>query len=169
MAELNYQINPDELEGDFDALPAGEYLAIIEDSDYTDNKAGTGKILKLAYQVIDGPMKGRKIYEYLNLQNANKQAEQISKKALNSIGIAVGVPHNDLKDSTLLHDTPMKLDVGVKEDPMYGRQNKIRKHIKIGESAINTPMEPVSNGNSTQEAKPVTAPEQTKQKPPWET
>ena len=129
MSELNYQTNPDELESSFEAIPAGEYLAVITDSDYTDNKQMTGKILKLTYEIIDGPYKGRKIFNNLNLENQSPQAEQIARKSLNSIGVATGVAM--IKDSSQLHDIPMKIDVKVKDDPNYGLQNRIAKHSAI--------------------------------------
>jgi hypothetical protein len=129
MAEINYDVNDKELETSIDAVPAGEYTVVIESSDYVPNKQGTGMILKLTYQIIDGPQKGKKIFENLNLENVNKQAEEISRKALNSIGVAVGV--NKIQDSAQLHNIPLKIDVTVKENAEYGRQNSIKKHLSI--------------------------------------
>lgn len=163
MAELNYQTNPNEPESTFDVVPAGEYIAVIESSDYAPNKAGTGKILKLTYQIIDGPMKGRKLFENLNLENQSKQAEEIARKTLNSIGIATGV--SLIKDSSQLHDTPMKIDVSVKDDQTYGPQNRIKKHTKI-EGSTPAPSQPAQAENSPQ---PASEPAQVAgAKKPWE-
>lgn len=128
MAELNYESNHQDGEQSFDVLPAGEYSAIIEASDYVDNKQGTGRILKLTYQIIDGPgeCKGRKIFENLNLENASDQAAQIAKRSLNSICAACGIAF--LKDSEELHNIPMIIDVRVKDSAEYGKQNRIAKH-----------------------------------------
>ena len=136
MAELNYTSNPEEPESSFEPVPASEYPVIIEDSDYVDNKAGTGRILKLTYQIIDGPMKGRKIFENLNLENANPQAEQIARKALNSICMAVGIPY--VQDTAQLHSIPFMITVKMKDSPEYGLQNVIRKHYSIDGSTPTT-------------------------------
>ena len=151
MSELNYTSNPEELETSFEPVPAGEYPVIIEDSDYIDNKNGTGKILKLTYNVIDGPLKGRKLFENLNLENASSTAEQIARKALNSICVAVGVAH--IQDSIQLHGIPFKIDVRVKDDPTYGIQNQIRKHIALSGGAA---------APSTQASAPSPSPAATK-------
>ena len=129
MAQLGYTADPNQPEESFEIVPAGEYTTIIEASDYTPNKQGTGMILKLTYQIIDGEFKGRKIFENLNLQNENAQAAQIAQRALNSICLAVGVQH--VQDSAQLHGIPLIIDVSVKEDPTYGKQNRIKKHIPV--------------------------------------
>lgn len=159
MAELNYKVNPDEQEKDFSPVPVGLYPVVIEGSDYTENKDKTGMILKLTYQIIDGKFKGQKLFENLNLHNKSQQAEEISRRSLNSIGIAVGV--TDLRDSSLLHDIPLNVDVGIKESPEYGVQNKIKKHLPFTSQP--------QNGNSTSATMPVEeVSNETVAKPPWE-
>ena len=153
MAELNYNVNPNEMEDSFEAVPAGEYLVVIESSDFIDTKAGTGKILKLTYQILDGRFKGQKIFENLNLQNPNKQAEQISRKALNSIGIAVGVP--SIQDSAQLHNIPLKLNVTVQDTDDYGKQNRIKKHMAVNLSEPAKPQEAAQGAQAWGDAKPI--------------
>jgi len=135
MALINYPVDKNAVEESFDVLPAGEYQAIVENSDYVENKTGTGRILKLTYQIIDGPLKGRKIFENLNLENTCAQAQEISRKALNSLSLAVGIS-TVIKDSSELHNRPLKIDVTVKEDSQYGKQNRIKKHMSLNGSAI---------------------------------
>ena len=128
MADLGYQADVNDAnESSFDPVPAGEYLVIIDDSDYIDNKKGTGRMLKLTYQIIEGPLKGRKLFENLNLENQSDQAVQIAKRAMNAICLATGVTH--VRDSAELHNIPFKIDVKMKESAEYGMQNVIRKHF----------------------------------------
>lgn len=134
MSQLNYKVNPKELEESYDALPAGEYLAVIEKSDYVSTKAGTGMILRLTYQIIDGPLKGRKLFENLNLENPSTQAQQIAIRTLNSIGVATGVM--EIEDSSLLHNIPMKINVKVKDDAVYGKGNLIKDHLPAKDTAV---------------------------------
>lgn len=140
MAQLggNYIPDPNETEESFEIVPVGEYIAVISASDYVPNKKGTGMILKLTYDIIDGEFKGRKIFENLNLENENAQAAQIAKKSLNSICLACGV--QTVQDSAQLHGIPMLLDVGVKAaQGDYEAQNRIKKHLPANGQAPQTP------------------------------
>ena len=162
MAQLGYTADPNQPEESFDIVPAGEYTTIIEASDYTPNKQGTGMILKLTYQIIDGEFKGRKIFENLNLQNENAQAAQIAQRALNSICLAVGVQH--VQDSGQLHGIPLILDVSVKEDPTYGKQNRIKKHIPVsGQTSA-----PATSGFSQPQQQTAPQTQGAKKAQPWQ-
>jgi len=105
-----------ETQGDFTALPAGEYIAQIVKSEFKDTKAKTGKYLQLNFKVISGPedvnCKGRVLFERLNLINPNPIAVEIANKSLNSICVACGKA--GVEDSDELHAIPMK--VGLKVD-----------------------------------------------------
>jgi len=131
MAELNYHADHEDGERSVEAVPAGEYICVVEDSDYVDNKKGTGRMLKLTYQIIDGPFKGQKIFENLSLEHENQQTVTIARKALNSLCAAVDIV--ELKDSSQLHNIPLRLDIGIKESEEYGKQNKIKKHLPYSE------------------------------------
>lgn len=157
MAELNHIVDPNDVKKGIEAVPAGEYLAIIEDSDYVENNKGTGMMLKLTYQIIDGPFKGQKIFENLNLRHTSQQTEAIAKQTLNSIGVAVGV--SEIKDSAQLHNIPLKIDVRVKESEEYGKQNSIKKYMPANGTVKTTASAP-AQGDSKPAASDV--------KKPWE-
>lgn len=127
MTQLGYTANYDEPEQSFEVVPAGEYVVIISESDYVPNKKNTGMILKLTYDILDGPFKGQKIFENLNLQHENAQASVIAQKALNSICMAVGIQH--VADTSQLHGIPLVLDISVRDSDQYRKQNNIKKHL----------------------------------------
>lgn len=161
MAELNYAIDHEDAnENQFDPVPAGNYLAIIEESDYVENKKGTGMMLKLVYQIIDGPQKGKKLFENLNLEHPNNQAVQIARRTLNAIGVAVGIAH--VQDSAQLHNIPLMLDVRMKDSDEYGMQNVIKKHLPATGEA---PKQAQAEG--TTQSPPAAASKSAK-KHPWE-
>ena len=55
MAKLqNFNANDVEPASDFEAIPAGKYLAVITDSEVKPNKSGTGTYLQLTFQVVEG-------------------------------------------------------------------------------------------------------------------
>jgi hypothetical protein len=54
-----------------EALPPGDYIAQILQSEMRVTKAGTGQMLWLDMEVLEGPLKGRHVYDQLNLINPN--------------------------------------------------------------------------------------------------
>lgn len=98
---------------DFSPLPQGDYLAIATDSDMKSTKAGTGEYLEIAWEVIDGEFKGRRLWSRLNLDNPNPKAVEIAQRELSSICRAVGVLRPE--DSSQLHNIPLVLRVGVEK------------------------------------------------------
>jgi len=127
MAQLGYVVDPNLKEQSFEPIPAGEYPAIITESDLKPTKDGTGTILALKYEIVDGEYKGRGIYENLNIKNKNPQAQQIAVNALNEIGKVLGM--KDIKDSVLLHGRPLVIKLRVKDDPTYGAKNEVKAHL----------------------------------------
>lgn len=77
----------------FDPVPNGDYLCIITTSEMKPTKAGDGAYLELELQVIEGPYQGRKLWDRLNLNNANETTVKIAKGTLSAICRAVGVLH----------------------------------------------------------------------------
>jgi hypothetical protein len=177
MAELNYQPDfNDAKEQSFEPVPAGDYIAVIENSDYLPTSSGSGNMLKLTYQIIDGPAKGKKLFEQLNLENQSQQAVQIAKRALNALCVACGMPEGEqLKDSAQLHNIPLKIVVGVRPDNRPGMegqiQNNIKKHLPLRDDL----QRPSAAATETEEpaakapAKKTAAPAATtaKKDPPW--
>ena len=115
MAQLpqayNVEGNNESLE-DFSAIPAGDYTAMIKSSIYKQTKAKTGHYLELMWVVVGGPLRGKVLFDRLNLDNPNPVAVQIASKTLNSICKAAGVI--GAQDSEELHGKPCTLTVSVK-------------------------------------------------------
>lgn len=148
---------------DFTPLPSGEYPAIVVDSDMKSTKAGNGQYLELTYQVIDGPMKGRLVWERLNLDNPNAKAVEIAQRSLSSLCHAVGVMKVD--DSQQLHNKPLVIRVEFVQADGQKRtrdSNEVRAHKKLeGSTAqVGTPA-PAAN------TAPAAAGPATTAAPPW--
>ncbi len=75
----------------FDVVPAGEYEAVITDSEMKSTLAGTGRYLNLTLQILNGPCQNRKVFDKLNLDNPSDKAVQIARGTLSAICRAVGV------------------------------------------------------------------------------
>ena len=114
MVQLNnFDANAIDPHVGFEPIPSGKYLAIITASDLKPTKAGTGEYLEVAYQLIEGPYQGRKLWSWHNLKHPNAQTVQIAQAELSAICRAVGVLTP--KDSAELHNLPLTITVKVKQ------------------------------------------------------
>lgn len=115
MADLNgFDANAVEPNAGFGLMPRGEYDAVIVSSERKATKAGDGHYLSLEFQVLSGEYQNRKLWANLNLWNKNDKAVQIAKGDLSAICRAIGVPTP--KDSSELHNKPLKLSVAIKKN-----------------------------------------------------
>lgn len=115
----------------FEPLPPGDYNAMITDSQMKITKAGTGEYLELTIQIIDGAHSGRRLWERLNVVNANKVAEEIARSQLNGIKLACNI--DKLESSEQLHDVPFVVSLDI--DRREPTRNKIMGYT----SAKNAP------------------------------
>lgn len=161
MADLggNFDATGVEPKQDFETLPPGEYPVVIVKSEMKPTKAGTGKYLEIEMDVADGPMKGRKVWDRLNLQNPNAQAVEIANRTLAAICHAVGVMN--VSDSEQLHARPMIAVVKVKPaDGQYGPSNEVSTYKPLGGAAQPAPAAApaLAAAPAAQAAQPSTAP-----------
>jgi len=114
---------------DFEPIPAGTYLAVITASEMKPTKSGTGKHLELAFQVLEGEYKGRKVWARLNLENPSSVAVGMARSELSEICKAVGVMIPN--DSQELHDLPLEIEVALKRRSDTGKMtNEIKGYSK---------------------------------------
>ena len=109
----------------YEVLPPGKYLAQIVNSETRVTKDGTGQYLQVEIDVLDGPYKGRKLFDRLNLVNANPVTVEIAQRTLSAICHATG--RMQVQDSEELHLIPFIADVQVQPPKNgYGESNKVR-------------------------------------------
>ena len=104
------QVKPSE---DLEAIPTGEYRAVIVKSENKATKAGTGEYLKLTFQVDGGDYHGRLVWARLNMKNPNAMAVEIAERELAAICYAVNVMNP--RNSETLHKLPMIIKVVCKK------------------------------------------------------
>lgn len=133
MAQLNFdasQVAPDA--GVAEAIPAGWYNVMADESEMKPTKDGNGAFLALRFTVLDGQFVNRKVFTRLNLRNANPVAQEIAYKQLSAICHAVGVMQ--VADSTQLHGRPLKIKVKVRAaSGDYEASNEISAYKNINE------------------------------------
>lgn len=133
MADLSFmKFNPQTVapQNSFDPVPAGDYIAQITESSIKPTKSGSGTVLNLTWTIIDGQFTNRKIFDRVNIQNQNPEAERIGQSQLSSICHAVGV--TNLQDSNQLHGRPVKVKVKIRKDEQYGDSNEIKGYSASG-------------------------------------
>jgi len=130
MANLNgFNANEVEPNDNFEAIPAGKYIAAIVASETKPTKNGAGSYLELTFQILEGEYHGRKLWARLNLDNPNPQAVQIARGELSAICRAIGVMTP--QDSVELHNLPMQITVKCKKREDTGDiTNEIKGYAK---------------------------------------
>ena len=109
----------------YDVLPAGKYVAQIIESEMRVTSNGMGQCLWRMLDILEGPYKGRKVFDQLNLVNQNTTTVEIAQRALSAICHATG--KLQVADSEELHLIPMTIQVTVKPPKNgYGERNAIR-------------------------------------------
>ncbi len=141
----------------FDPIPNGDYLCIITASEMKPTKSGDGAYLELELEVLDGPYKGRKLWDRLNLNNANETTVKIAKGALSAICRAVGVLQP--KDSCELHDLPMLVKVACKKRDDTDELTNVVKGYKKRDATNTVPVASPSQAPAASGTKPAS--------PPW--
>lgn len=154
MSTLNFNAAEVEPSTGFDAIPAGKYQVIINESEMKPTKTGNGQYLWLEFEVTTGEYKGRKLWTRLNLENPNIDAVRMARADLSAICRAVNVlnPH----DSVELHNLPLTVTVRCRKNQDDELVNEIKGYGPRENAVLQKPA-----GAPTQTA---TA---TKAAPPW--
>jgi hypothetical protein len=133
-------------------VPAGTYLAHITESDVQPLKSGKGTGLKLTFEIIDGPHKGRRIWDNLNIQHEIEETQRIAQSQLSSLCHAVNVIK--LQDTAALHLKPVTIKVVVREaQGQYQASNNIKGYESAGGVRPSAPAF-VAQAEEAQAAKP---------------
>ena len=138
MALLNFNANEVEPNAPFEVIPAGKYNAVIVESEMKATRAGTGRYLKLVFEITDGEFAGRKLFASINLENPNQDAVRIGRAELSAVCHAVNVL--DLQDTVQLHNLPMVITVRVKKNQDGEPTNEVRGYEAA--AVVRTPAAP---------------------------
>ena len=115
-------------------IPAGEYPAIMIESERKPTNAGDGHYLKTRWQIVKGEFQNRQIFKNFNLwlPPQKEQALQIARGEFSEFCRAVGVANP--KDSSELHNKPcmVKVKVRIDKSGQYDDQNDISAFKAIG-------------------------------------
>ena len=141
MAQINFDASGVEPAVPMELLPPGKYRVQIVQSEMQATKQGDGQLLWLELDILDGPHRGRKLWDRLNLVNRSQQTVEIAQRQLSAICHAVDRIH--VSDSEQLHFRPMTITVTVEVDSRdklkpvdeQRRQNRIKGYAAAGGAA----------------------------------
>jgi len=109
----------------FEVFPPGKYLVQLVASEMRPTKDGMGQYLLLELDVLEGPYAGRKLFDRLNLVNANPDTVLMAQRTLSALCRAAG--KMQVSNSEQLHLIPIQIDVKVRPPKgQYGESNSIR-------------------------------------------
>jgi Protein of unknown function (DUF669) len=115
---------------DFELPPEGWYDVAMDDSQSAPTKDGNPAHLRLnlRFNILAGPMQGRKLFTGLNIRHTNVQTMEIANRELTSICQACNLPY--VQDTQQLHGIPIKVRVRHRKDPtgVYDDQAEIRAY-----------------------------------------
>lgn len=117
MVALPQQFNTADLPdtgGNMVLIPAGQYSALIVNSEMKETRDKAGQFLALTLVITQGDYANTEFVERLNIVNKNPKAVEIAYKTLARMSEAVGMNKTPL-DSTELHNKPLMIEVKTEE------------------------------------------------------
>jgi hypothetical protein len=125
-----------EQDNSFAPIPAGAYPVICDASEFRNTKAGDGRYLHLELSIVDGPSKGRKIFDNLNLENKNPTAVDIAQRQLAGLVRACGKVK--ISDSAELHNIPVSATLAVRKGTNgYEDSNDVKSYGPLHDDQAN--------------------------------
>lgn len=148
MALLQFDSSKIEINNSFELIPAGDYVAVITDSEWKETKSKDGQYLSLKLEIIEGVNKGRVLFDNLNLDNKNEKAVQIAQQTLASICLATN--KINVNDSAELHNIPLIIKVGVQPaQGAYEESNRIKGYKQNGNAVAQSNSQPTAQKPAT--------------------
>lgn len=136
--EFDFDLSTYEAKQGFTPPPPGEYVAAVESSGFQPTNAGTGTMLKLVFQILEGPRKGDTIQHFLNVVNPSAKAEKIAREELKALFEAVGKVVTPKSRSEELHGLPLMITVGTRpgnDNREYAEIKRFKPYAKSGATA----------------------------------
>lgn len=155
--------------GDFQPLPPGWYQVSIEKAELKTTKAGTGKYVKLMMTVLGPTGANRKVFSNINIVNPNPTAQQIGRREMGALQMAIGRPR--ATDTTELIGGVLEVKIAVETNSAGGGDNVVKAYRACGSGGApaSAPAAPANKvAPAPAAAAPAPAATSAKPKMPWE-
>ena len=127
-------------------VPAGRYLTIVVDSQLKPTKNGLGEYLEFKFEIVDGPHKGRNVWERLTIRHTNETTVKIARGNLSALCRAVN--RMQPNDSAELHGIPLMIVVGLKKRDDTGDMTNVVKAFEKREAVASPARAPSAFGST---------------------
>ncbi len=131
---LNMTFDPDQVEiiDTYTVVPPGWYTVVIKESEVARNKADTGTLLTLKYEVLTGEHAGETIIDRINIIHQKDIVQRIGQSTLAKICKASGFT-GKLTDSSQLHGRQLEVKVSVEEFESNKEPGKMLKSNQVND------------------------------------
>ena len=116
--------------GDFQPLPPGWYQVSIEKAELKTTKAGTGKYVKLMMTVLGPTGSNRKVFTNINIVNPNPTAQQIGRREMGALQMAIGKPR--ATDTAELIGGVLDVKLAIETNSAGGGDNVVKAYRACG-------------------------------------
>ncbi|KKK48669.1 hypothetical protein LCGC14_3142810 [marine sediment metagenome] len=113
---------------DYETLLPGKYPVQVESTEVKETKKQDGHYVEVVLVILDGPAKGRKLWDRFNIDNPSQDCVAIGQRCLAALSIAIGVQEQMCNSDQLLSGRCMA-HVKVKNG-----QNEIRTYSSFAAS-----------------------------------
>ena len=127
MANLGFTFNTDEAPDRQTPIEPGTYVANAIEADVVPNSKGTGTMLKLTWSITDGPSTGRRVWQNINIQHTNPDAQRIGQAELKEITAALGLA--SITNTEPLLFKPLMISVASETSNQDGKTRTVVKKV----------------------------------------
>lgn len=115
---------------DYTPLVPGKYICQITGAEIKQTKTRTGHGLTFSLTVLDGPHAGRKVFDFINIDNPNSICQEIGRRVLAALVLASGLQR--LGPVAELNGKVVVAHVKVGKDQNGNDRNNVRTYSAPG-------------------------------------
>lgn len=120
----------------FELVPAGWAKVAIRKSNLKPNQAQNGDFLELQYEILEGPAKGKVVFDRFNMRNPSVEAVEIGYRKLASVCYCTGVLTISAQQQPdfvagPLHGIPFFVEIGVQKSQRGTDMNVVTAYKDI--------------------------------------
>lgn len=110
-----------------ETIEPGSYTLRVVEASFVATKAGNGRMIKLAYEILGPRFSGRWVWDQIVVDHPNADAVRIGLGKLSELSRALRTPKWK-RPSELIGQT-CDAKIVVTNDPGFGEKNEIKKYV----------------------------------------
>lgn len=114
---------------EFDTIPPGIYRVAVIDTAVKPTRKGDGKYMSVAFQVLAGEHKDRRVFTNFNLENSSEQAQKIGRSEYKRFLATIGITQ-PLKSENEAHKAMANKTLSIEITHRKGSDGKTWTDVK---------------------------------------